>query len=321
MRSVITGVAGFVGSTLCDRLLQLGHEVIGIDCFTEYYSRAVKERNLLKARSHPKFSMIEDNLLTTDLNKLLDGAQWVFHQAAQAGVRRSWGSYFETYTNCNVLATQRLLEHCRGVKSIERIVYASSSSVYGNAESYPTREDLTPRPVSPYGVTKLAAEHLACLYASEFGLPTVSLRYFTVYGPRQRPDMAFNRFVSDALRGKELTVFGDGEQSRDFTFVDDIVTANILAAAKGELGGVYNLGGGTQATVNQVLDIVRGNLGAVKVRYLERQAGDAKHTSADTTRAREVLGFRPTVGLAEGIGREIEWLRECQAEGLLSDFS
>lgn len=321
MRSVITGVAGFVGSTLCDRLLQLGHEVVGIDCFTEYYSRAIKERNILKARSHPKFSMVEANLLTADLPKLLDGASWVFHQAAQAGVRRSWGSYFETYTNCNVLATQRLLEHCRGVKSIERIVYASSSSVYGNAESYPTREDLTPRPVSPYGVTKLAAEHLACLYASEFGLPTVSLRYFTVYGPRQRPDMAFNRFVSDALRGKELTVFGDGEQSRDFTFIDDIVTANILAAGKGEPGGVYNLGGGTQATVNQVLEIIRRNLGEVKVRYLERQAGDARHTSADTTRAREVLGFRPTVGLAEGIGREIEWLKECQAEGLLSDFS
>lgn len=319
MRCVITGVAGFVGSTLCDRLLSLGHEVVGLDCFTDYYPRPFKERNIAAARTHPSFSFVEESLLTVDLHKLLAGAEWVFHQAAQAGVRRSWGSFFETYTDCNVLATQRLLEHCRGVPTIQRIVYASSSSVYGNAESFPTAENVSPRPVSPYGVTKLAAEHLATLYASEFGLPTVSLRYFTVFGPRQRPDMAFHRFISDALQGKELTVYGDGEQSRDFTFIDDIVAANILAAERGERGGVYNLGGGTQATVNQVLEIIREELGGLKVRYLEKQAGDARHTSADTMRARQVLGFAPKVDLREGIRREMQWLRDCHAEGLISN--
>lgn len=316
MRCVITGVAGFVGSTLCDKLLALGHEVVGIDSFTEYYSREVKERNLAHARANPAFRFIEDSLLTVNLEQLLDGAEWVFHQAAQAGVRKSWGSYFDTYTACNVLATQRLLEQCRQVPSIQRIVYASSSSVYGNAESFPTPESVNPRPVSPYGVTKLAAEHLACLYATEFGLPTVSLRYFTVYGPRQRPDMAFNRFISDALSGRELTVYGDGEQSRDFTYIDDIVAANILAAERGEKGGVYNLGGGTQATVNQVLQILRTELGDLSVRYHERQAGDARHTGADTTRARTVLGFAPTVSLEEGIRREVQWMRQCRSEGI-----
>jgi nucleoside-diphosphate-sugar epimerase len=316
MRCVITGVAGFVGSTLCDKLLALGHEVVGIDSFTEYYSREVKERNLANARANPAFRFIEDSLLTVNLEQLLAGAEWVFHQAAQAGVRKSWGSYFDTYTACNVLATQRLLEQCRQVPSIQRIVYASSSSVYGNAESFPTPESVNPRPVSPYGVTKLAAEHLACLYATEFGLPTVSLRYFTVYGPRQRPDMAFNRFISDALSGRELTVYGDGEQSRDFTYIDDIVAANILAAERGEKGGVYNLGGGTQATVNQVLQILRTELGDLSVRYHERQAGDARHTGADTTRARTVLGFAPTVSLEEGIRREVQWMRQCRSEGI-----
>ncbi|NDC37599.1 MAG: NAD-dependent epimerase/dehydratase family protein [Proteobacteria bacterium] len=321
MRCVITGVAGFVGSTLCDKLLSLGHQVVGIDCFTEYYARPIKERNLVHARAHPAFTFIEDSLLTCDLHSLLDGAEWVFHQAAQAGVRKSWGSYFETYTNCNVLATQRLLEQCRQNSSLKRFVYASSSSVYGDAESFPTPETVNPRPVSPYGVTKLAAEHLACLYATEFGLPTVSLRYFTVYGPRQRPDMAFNRFISDALAGRTLTVYGDGEQSRDFTFIEDIVAANILAAERGEHGGVYNLGGGTQATVNQVLDIMRSELGDFAVQYLERQAGDARHTSADTRLARTVLGFAPVVDLKEGIRREVQWLRECHAEGLNSKRS
>ena len=230
MHCLITGVAGFVGSTLADRLLQAGHTVCGIDCFTDYYPRANKEANLHNARKSPAFKFYEENLNTADLIARLKGVDWVFHQAAQAGVRRSWGEYFETYTTNNVLATQRILEAVKVIGTVKKFVYASSSSIYGDAESFPTQEKMTPKPVSPYGVTKLAAEHLACLYATEFGIPTVSLRYFTVYGPRQRPDMGFYRFISRALQNQEIVLFGDGEQSRDFTYIDDIVTANILAA-------------------------------------------------------------------------------------------
>jgi UDP-glucose 4-epimerase len=310
MRCVVTGAAGFVGSSLCDRLLADGHEVVGIDCFVDYYPRAVKEKNLAGARSSERFSFIEENLLKTDFNKLLQGAELVFHQAAQAGVRASWGEYFSSYCDNNILATQRLLEAAKGHSTIKKIVYASSSSVYGNAETYPTKETVTPQPVSPYGVTKLAAEHLMSLYASEFGLPTVSLRYFTVYGPRQRPDMAFNRFSRAALSGQELTLYGDGEQSRDFTFISDIVEANMLAALHGKPGRVFNIGGGTQATVNQVLDIIRSAVGNLNVKRYERQVGDARHTSADTTLARSELNYRPRVSLEEGIKREIAWMAE-----------
>lgn len=309
MRCVVTGAAGFVGSSLCDALLQAGHTVVGIDAFVEYYPRAVKERNLRTALSNPRFTFIEGDLLTTDLGHLLSGAEWIFHQAAQAGVRASWGEYFSSYTDNNVLATQRLLDGVRRCPTVRKVVYASSSSIYGNAEAYPTREEATPRPVSPYGVTKLAAEHLMMLYATEFGVPTVSLRYFTVYGPRQRPDMAFNRFIRAGLTGDEIVVYGDGEQSRDFTFISDIVAANIAAAERGASGTVFNLGGGTQATVNDVLRIVERYVGPLKLRREERQAGDARHTRADTARAHAALGFQPTVSLDEGIGREVEWLR------------
>jgi len=309
MQCLVTGAAGFVGSSICDRLLAAGHTVRGVDCFVPYYPRAVKERNLAGALKNPRFTFTEDNLVSADMATLLEGAEWVFHQAAQAGVRASWGSYFSSYTDNNVLATQRLLEAARQTPSIQKVVYASSSSVYGNAEAFPTAETVTPHPVSPYGVTKLAAEHLMSLYASEFGVPTVSLRYFTVYGPRQRPDMAFNRFAAAALQGREISVYGDGEQSRDFTFISDIVTANILAAERGRSGRVFNLGGGTQATVNEVLAIVESLVGKLSVRREERQAGDARHTSADTTLARTELGFVPTVSLADGIAAEVEWMR------------
>ena len=309
MHCVVTGAAGFVGSSLCDHLLAAGHSVVGIDAFVDYYPRAAKERNLTAARRNAKFKFIEGDLLSTDIDSLLGGADWVFHQAAQAGVRASWGDYFSSYTANNVLATQRLLDGVRRTAAIKKVVYASSSSIYGNAESYPTREEAMPRPVSPYGVTKLAAEHLMVLYATEFGVPTVSLRYFTVYGPRQRPDMAFHRFIKAGLRGDEIVVYGDGEQSRDFTFISDIVGANVAAAEFGAPGAVFNLGGGTQATVNDVLGIVESHVGTLRIRREARQAGDARHTRADTTRALRDLRFRPSVTLEEGIGREVEWLR------------
>lgn len=311
MHCVITGVAGFIGSTLCERLLKEGHSVTGIDCFVDYYPRAVKERNLANALKNPAFKFIEQNLLKVDMDELLKGAQWIFHQAAQAGVRASWGTMFESYSDNNIVATQRLLENAKKHSSIEKIVYASSSSVYGDAETYPTAENITPHPVSPYGVTKLAAEHLMVLYAKEFKVPTVSLRYFTVFGPRQRPDMAFNRFIRAALKGEEISLYGDGEQSRDFTFVADIVEANILAAQKGKPGQVFNVGGGTNASVNQVLGIIEKHIGKLNVHKYERQSGDARRTRADCSFAARELGFSPKYGLEDGIVEEIKWMREC----------
>lgn len=304
---LVTGVAGFIGSSLARRLIELGAKVRGIDCFTDYYARNIKTRNLVELRDSAGFQFIEADLLNVNFTQLLDGIDVIFHQAAQAGVRASWGSSFEIYLNNNIFATQRLLEAAKDMPSLQKVVYASSSSIYGDAESYPTTEKVKPNPVSPYGVSKLAAEHLMTLYASQFGVPTVSLRYFTVFGPRQRPDMAFNKFISAALKGQQISIYGDGTQSRDFTFINDIVEGNILAAKRGRNGGVYNLGGGTQASVNQVLDMIASHLGNLQIQRFERVRGDALHTSADTSLARQELGYVPQVSLSEGIRRQIEW--------------
>ena len=309
MRCLVTGAAGFVGSSICDHLLAAGHEVRGIDCFVDYYPRAIKERNLQNARDNEAFSFIEKDLLDVSMSELLEGVEVVYHQAAQAGVRASWGQYFDTYTRNNILATQRILENAKNSPTLKKIVYASSSSVYGNAESYPTSERITPAPVSPYGVTKLAAEHLMCLYASEFDVPTVSLRYFTVFGPRQRPEMAFYRFIEAGLTGGTIELYGDGEQSRDFTYIDDIVNANVLAAERGRPGAVYNIGGGSVTTINKVLATLEDQLGPLNIDRQERQKGDARHTSADTTAAQDELGFSPAVSVEEGIARQTDWLR------------
>lgn len=309
MKCLVTGGAGFIGSSLSERLLALGHSVVSIDAFIPYYPRALKERNLSALSPSGKFTFFEGSLLDVDLVSLLNGVEWVFHQAAQAGVRSSWGDDFSTYTTHNVLATQRLLDAVRKSDSVQRVVYASSSSIYGDAESFPTPETLIPKPISPYGVTKLAGEHLMRLYATEFGVPAVSLRYFTVFGPRQRPDMAFNRFIRAGLTGEEIVIYGDGEQSRDFTYITDAVEANILAATKGSPGETYNIGGGTNATVNEVLRTLTEKLGPLNITKLDRQSGDARKTSADTTLARQVLGFKPQVSLEEGLKAEIEWLK------------
>jgi len=319
MRCLVTGVAGFVGSSLSEQLLQEGHEVVGIDCFIDYYPKSLKLKNLESLKSYDKFTFVEQNLLSCEIEKLMEGVNWVFHQAAQAGVRASWGKLFSTYTDNNILATQRILEAAKvaSIKAnLKKIVFASSSSVYGTAETLPTLEDTLPKPISPYGVTKLAAEHLMVLYAKEFAVPTASLRYFTVYGPRQRPDMAFHRFARAALEGSKISIYGDGEQSRDFTFIADIVRANILAAEKQTESLVFNIGGGSRVTVNQVLDTIREITGKkINVDYLDRQAGDARHTGADTSLANRELGYSPTVKLVDGLKREVSWMEELLASG------
>jgi nucleoside-diphosphate-sugar epimerase len=309
VKVVVTGAAGFIGSHLAESLLADGHDVTGVDAFTDYYPRAAKESNLEKTRGHRAFRLVEGRLQDLDLRPVLDGAGQVFHLAAQAGVRASWGREFADYTDHNVLATQRLLEAARTAGG-PRVVYASSSSVYGDAPALPLREDARCEPVSPYGVTKLAAEHLGVLYQRNFGVPVVSLRYFTVYGPRQRPDMAFHKFLRAARDGQPIHVFGDGGQTRDFTFVSDIVAATRAAADSGRPGSVYNVGGGERVVLSDVLrqieDVTGRRLTVVRD---EVQKGDMRDTFADTTAARRDLGFRSSVSLAQGLEREWAWIR------------
>jgi UDP-glucose 4-epimerase len=311
MKALVTGAAGFVGSHVSEALLAQGAEVVGVDCFTDYYSRELKERNVAGLRTHPKFTFHEAALQRTDVAALLDGVSQVYHLAAQAGVRKSWGTDFRTYIDHNIDATQRLLEAARDHSGLHRFVYASSSSVYGDAAPIPMREDAYLQPLSPYGVTKLAAEHLCHLYFANYGVPTVSLRFFTVYGPRQRPDMAFNRFIRAALGNSPITLYGDGDQTRDFTFIADIVTANLAAGDRGRPGAVYNIGGGSRVSVNEVLALVAELTGrTLDIRREETQKGDMRDTFADTSRARADLGFRPGWTLRDGLAAEVEWLRK-----------
>jgi len=308
MKALVTGVAGFIGSTLAERLVREGEDVVGIDCFTDYYPREAKERNLAFLRTAPNFRFVERRLQDADLPALLADRTHVFHLAAQAGVRKSWGTDFNVYTSNNIEATQVLLEACVNL-GIERLVYASSSSVYGDLVAMPMREDALPQPVSPYGVSKLAAEQLCYLYHVNFGVPTVSLRYFTVYGPRQRPDMGFHKFLRATIQGQPIAVYGDGEQTRDFTFVDDIVSANLAAARRGVPGRVYNIGGGSRVSLNHVLEIVGRVAGRQPVIAREdAQKGDMRHTYADTELARADLAFRPSIDLERGLAAEFAWL-------------
>ncbi len=306
--ALVTGSAGFIGSSLTDRLLADGVRVTGVDAFTDYYDPALKRRNLELAAKHSAFTLLELDLGTADLSRLPE-VDVVFHQAAQPGVRASWGKEFATYAQQNVLATQRLLERYKQSK-LERFVYASSSSVYGDAESYPTSETMLPRPFSPYGVTKLAGEHLVLLYGRNFGLPVAALRYFTVYGPRQRPDMAFHRFCRAMLAGEPITVYGDGRQSRDFTFVSDAIEANVRAWKRAAPQGVYNIGGGSQVEVLEAIAMLEKSLGLkARVNFEPRPVGDPLRTRADAGRLAADLGYATTVGIADGLAAEAEWAR------------
>jgi UDP-glucuronate 4-epimerase len=324
VRAVVTGAAGFIGSQLVERLVQAGQDVVGIDCFTSYYDPDRKRANVAGVGVDGTYTFIEGDLNDTDLEGLLDGATVVYHLAGQPGVRASWGHEFDIYLSENILATQKLLEAVK-TRPIERFVLASSSSVYGQAERFPTKESDRPRPVSPYGVTKLAAEHLCQLYGRAFGVRTVCLRYFTLFGPRQRPDMAFSRFIAAALADQPLTIIGDGGQSRDFTYVDDGVAATIAAGERGVPGAVYNIAGGCQATVLEVVETLERLLG----RHLEREhvatvPGDPRKTGADISQARQDLGYEPSVSLEEGLGRQVNHAQQrateaANASGLGSD--
>jgi UDP-glucose 4-epimerase len=313
VKALVTGTAGFIGSHLTGALLDRGAQVVGIDCFTDYYPRPTKEANLEHNRRRGGFTFVETRIQDADLRTLLEGITHVFHLAAQAGVRKSWGRDFRTYTENNVEASQVLLEACVG-QPLHRFVYASSSSVYGDNASIPMREDALPQPVSPYGVTKLAAEQLCYLYHVNHAVPTTSLRYFTVYGPRQRPDMGFHRFIRAAIDGRPITLYGDGEQTRDFTFVQDAVAATIAAGERGVKGRAYNVGGGSRVSINHVLDIIGRVAGRrLDVRREPAQKGDMRDTFADTSLAKADLGFAPRVSLEEGIEAEYRWLSSTPA--------
>jgi len=313
VKALVTGTAGFIASHLTAALLDRGAQVVGLDCFTDYYPRPMKEANLDHNRRRNGFSFVETRIQDADLGSLLTDVTHVFHLAAQAGVRKSWGSDFRAYAENNVEATQVLLEACVGLPLL-RFVYASSSSIYGDNASIPMREDALPKPVSPYGVTKLAAEQLCYLYHVNHGVPATSLRYFTVYGPRQRPDMGFHRFIRAAMDGRPITLYGDGEQTRDFTFVKDAVAATIAAGERGAKGRAYNVGGGSRVSINHVLDMVGRVTGRkLDVRREPAQKGDMRDTFADTSLAKADLGFAPQVSLEEGIEAEYRWLSSTPA--------
>ncbi|MBW4648772.1 MAG: NAD-dependent epimerase/dehydratase family protein [Kastovskya adunca ATA6-11-RM4] len=309
--NIVTGAAGFIGSHLAETLLKQGHKVIGIDQFNDYYDPALKRKNVAIFEAHPNFELIEGDIQSLDWKALLDGVEVVYHQAAQAGVRASWGGGFRAYTERNINATQVLLEAAKDAKQLARLVYASTSSVYGNAETLPTSESIPPQPVSPYGITKLAAERLCTLYHQNFGVPFTALRYFTVYGPRQRPDMAFHKFFKAAIAGVTIPIYGDGQQTRDFTFISDAVAANLAAAtAPDAVGEIFNIGGGSRAVLADVLNTMEEIVGhPIQRNYIEQSMGDARHTAADVSKANKLIGYQPQVSLKEGLIQEWEWIQ------------
>jgi nucleoside-diphosphate-sugar epimerase len=310
MRVLVTGCAGFIGSHLTEALVARGHEVVGIDCFTEHYARELKEDNLRRLRFEPRFTLHPVDLTTADLAPLVAGVELVYHLAGEPGGQTGWGADFATYATNNLLATQRLLEAVKGLP-LRKFVYASTSAVYGDAESFPTGEAASPQPLSPYGVTKLSAEQMVQLYWRHFGVPTIALRYFTVYGPRQRPDMACERFIRAILEDRPLQVFGDGEQTRDFTFIDDVIAASLAAGKSTATGVVCNIGSGSRTSINGVLGILTRLLGRpLHVRYTQNERGDPWHMLADISRATELFGYKPHVSLQAGLAAQVAWAEQ-----------
>ena len=309
---IVTGVAGFIGSHLAETLLEKGEDVIGVDQLNNYYDPQLKHNNLAVLKKYQSFRFIQADIQELDWSELLRSVDIVYHQAAQAGVRASWGEGFKNYTERNINATQVILEAAKQVRSLKQIVYASSSSIYGNAVTMPTPETLCPQPVSPYGITKLAGERLCWLYQRNFDVPVTALRYFTVYGQRQRPDMAFHKFFKAAIEGKAIDIYGDGQQTRDYTYVKDIVAANLAAGRIPEaIGEVFNIGGGSRVTLIELLDLMEQVMGQpIKRNHLSNAVGDARHTSADIAKAQKILGYVPQVSLLEGLTQEWHWIKD-----------
>jgi nucleoside-diphosphate-sugar epimerase len=305
MRCLVTGAAGFIGSHLCEALLADGYEVAGLDAFIPYYPRPIKEQNLQQLREHPRFTFYERDLRTADLAPALEGVDVIFHLAAMGGLLLSWTD-FDLYTTCNVQATQRLLEAARAGGQVRRLIYASTSSIYGGHATGP--ETTLPQPASPYGITKLAAEHLVQTYQAQFGLPATILRYFSVYGPRQRPDMGYHIFIDRILRGQPITIWGDGNQLRGNTYVGDIVRATILAQQQFTPGAVYNVGGAEEVSANQVIALLQELTGrAARVTYGPARPGEQRRALADTRSIHERLGFAPHMALRDGLAAQVAW--------------
>lgn len=314
MKCLVTGAAGFIGSRLCLRLHEEGFSVTGIDCFTDYYPRFIKENNLAPLLNLEKFHFVEKDINQMDMHGTVRQMDAVFHLAAQAGVRASWGRKFSDYTWNNIEATQKILEACRDYP-VKKLVYASSSSVYGDCPDLPMRESSRLFPFSPYGVTKLAAENLCSLYCRNYGVPAVSLRFFTVYGPGQRPDMAFHKFLRSAAENEPITVYGDGSQTRDFTYVGDIINANISAMEKGKPGEIYNIGGGHNRKLKDIFPVLNQVTGKnIAINYSENQKGDVPHTSADISKAAADLNYQPRVRLEDGLREEWQWVRQLYSK-------
>lgn len=304
-RYLVTGCAGFIGSHLTEALLERGDEVVGLDAFTDYYERDVKERHLGRAHEHEAFRLIESDLVEVELPPLLEGVDGIFHLAAQPGVRSSWGFGFDVYVHNNIRATQRLFEAASAGQV--RVAFASSSSVYGDADRYPTLEDDPRTPFSPYGITKLACEELARVYTRSFGLDVVTLRYFTVYGPRQRPDMAFARIVRALASRSPFLILGSGEQSRDFTYVTDAVAGTLAAFSRPRNGETYNVGGGSETTLLHAIRLLEQHAGmTLETRFKEAAAGDVRRTAADTSRLRDATGWEPSVSLSQGLAAQFD---------------
>jgi len=303
---LITGCAGFIGSHTAEKLLSEGYRVIGIDCFTDYYSRKQKEKNIKSLVNNKNFRMIEGDLNEINLKDILSEVAYVFHVAAQPGVRQSF-EMFSVYVKNNILATQRLLE-CTKDSRIKKFIYSSSSSVYGNTKQLPIKETAPLRPISPYGVTKLAGENLCYAYQKNYNIPLIILRYFTVYGPRQRPDMAFHNFIKSIFKERYIEIYGDGEQTRDFTYITDVVNANILAMKSG-ITGAFNIGGNKSISINDVIKIMERLIGKkARIRYIDAEKGDVLHTKADTNKANNYLDYRPRISIEDGLKKEIDWI-------------
>jgi nucleoside-diphosphate-sugar epimerase len=309
MKCIVTGAAGFIGSHLSQKLLKENYEVLGIDDFQDYYPKWIKERNIAPLLKQKNFNLMPENINSLDSDSLLANHDCIFHLAAQAGVRSSWGENFSVYTRNNIDTTQKLLESAKK-NDLKKFIYASSSSVYGDCHDLPMKENSPLKPYSPYGVTKLAAEHLCTLYYRNYSVPTVSLRFFTVYGPAQRPDMAFHKFFKAALEGKNITIYGDGSQTRDFTYIDDIVEAILSAFRSGKPGEIYNLGGGKNIILREIFPLIENVCQKkITINHIDRQYGDVSHTFADITKARKDLGFSPRIKLEQGLTEEWKWIQ------------